>query len=80
MIKKQEKEDNSKLNIQSHINNAVIPSESINKNEAHILKPLENELNQENTNIVKTEEIPKKITLNYNEITNETKTWSVLTK
>ena len=79
---KQEKEENSKLDAQNHINNAIIPNQCNGNIEANIHKAIENEINQSenNNNAVKTEDLPKKIALNYNEITHEKKTWSVLTK
>lgn len=76
---KQEKEEISKLDAQTHINNATIPHESKDFNEAEKIKLVENKINHTEKINVKAE-IPVKIALNYNNITNETKTWSVLTK
>ena len=77
---KQEKEENSKIDAQTHINNAMILSESKDNNEADIIKTKENEINHSEISSKVNIEIPKKIALNYNDITNEQKTWSVLTK
>ena len=58
----------------------MILSESKDNNEADIVKTMENEINQSEINSKVNIETPKKIALNYNDITNEQKTWSVLTK
>ena len=71
---KQEKEENCKMDAQTHINNAIILNECKDNNESDLKKEIE--INHS----VEKVEIPVKISLNYNIITNETKTWSVLTK